>query len=107
MSPGSRIPQKESAAATKPTRATPQKAVAIAVDAAWGKDGTIHDLAETQPPVLSEGLNLIQMYVAIGPTWAIPWRKRTPAMMSLTVVSDIYGTSFWMWAPARVGGLAA
>jgi len=67
-SPGTKIPQNERPAPTNPIRERSQKRLATAVAVEGGSFGRSHDRAATQPPVLSAGLNLIQAYVASGPT---------------------------------------
>jgi hypothetical protein len=60
-SPDSMMPQNARAAPMKPRREMAQKALATAVAVVVGSEGISHDRAASQPPVLSPGLDLIQI----------------------------------------------
>ena len=66
-SPGTRRPQNDRAAATKPIRDRTQKMLAAVVAAGAGSEGNSHDRAASQPPVSSPGLNLSQMSAPSAP----------------------------------------
>jgi len=67
-SPGTKVPQNDNAAATKPSRDTIPGIAAIVVTADDGREGNSHDRAGSQPPVFVLGPCAIEMSAPKDPT---------------------------------------
>src|SRR5687768_9014937 len=82
ISGGRTQPAYDSAAVTKPSRATPQNAPASHVAVGAGRAGSAHERAARQPPVSRSGWALIQASAPMAPPCPSPYSSSAPVMIS-------------------------
>jgi hypothetical protein len=77
--------QKAPAATTKPTSETIQNVLATSVAVPGASDGTSHERAAVQAPVLLPGRSWIQAMAPRAPPCPRPCKSRTPAKTILVI----------------------